>query len=86
MGWFAALVLIWSTTALADTVLEGRVVGVTDGDTLTLLDAAKRQHKIRLAEIDAPEKKQPFGTRSRQSLGDLCHEKHAEVRIVDSDR
>jgi len=34
----------------------------------------------------APEKKQPFGTRSRQSLGELCHEKRAEVRVTDVDR
>ena len=42
--------------------------------------------KVRLAAIDAPEKKQPFGTRSRQSLGELCHEKRAEVRVTDVDR
>ena len=34
----------------------------------------------------APEKKQPFGSRSRQSLGELCHEKRAEVRVTDVDR
>lgn len=39
--------------ASADT-LQGRVVGVTDGDTITLLDAFRTQHKIRLAGIDAP--------------------------------
>ena len=64
---FSALLL--ATLALpilahSDT-LQGRVVGVTDGDTITLLDATNTQHKIRVAGIDAPEKKQPFGQRSR---------------------
>lgn len=41
---------------------------------------------LRLAEIDAPEKWRFFGNRARQSLGELCHEKRAEVRSVDVDR
>ena len=44
---------------------EGRVVGVSDGDTITVLDDAKTQQKIRFAGIDAPEKRQPFGERSK---------------------
>ena len=39
--------------------LEGKVVGVQDGDTLTILDSTKRQHRIRLAEIDAPDMQVP---------------------------
>jgi endonuclease YncB( thermonuclease family) len=46
--------------ANATNVLQGLVVGVSDGDSLTLLDAEKRQHKIRLQGIDAPEMKQPM--------------------------
>jgi len=45
------------------TELTGRVVSVHDGDTITVLDADKKQHKIRLAGIDAPEIKQAFGTK-----------------------
>jgi endonuclease YncB( thermonuclease family) len=55
-------------------------VGIADGDTLTVLTASRQQHKIRLAEIDASEKSQPFGTQSKQSLSDLCFGKEAEVR------
>jgi endonuclease YncB( thermonuclease family) len=50
--------------------LTGKVVAIADGDTLTVLDGANVQHKIRLAGIDAPEKKQAFGNRARQALGD----------------
>jgi endonuclease YncB( thermonuclease family) len=56
--------------AAADT-LSGHVVGVTDGDTLTLLDTRFQQHKIRLVGIDAPESEQPFGARAKQHLGSL---------------
>lgn len=58
--------------------IEGRVVGIADGDTLTVLHQ-REQTKVRLAEIDAPEKAQPFGQRSRQSLADLCA--HQPVRV-----
>jgi endonuclease YncB( thermonuclease family) len=53
--------------ALAAT-LEGRVVGVSDGDTVTILTAENRQFKIRLSGIDAPEKKQPFGAHAKETL------------------
>lgn len=56
--------------ALADQ-LRGRVVRVADGDTITLLDADNRQHKIRLAGIDAPESYQAFGEKSRDNLASL---------------
>jgi hypothetical protein len=49
------------------------VVAIADGDTLTVHCNKHEQIKIRLAEIDAPEKKQPFGMRSKQSLSQLCY-------------
>jgi endonuclease YncB( thermonuclease family) len=60
--------------------LAGRVVAVADGDTLTVL-MGRQKVKVRLVEIDAPEKAQPFGSRSRQALAELCFQKLA--RIVD---
>lgn len=57
-----------ASAVAAPWTLEGRVGGVSDGNTITLLDRAKVQHKIRLAGIDAPEKGQAFGERSRQNL------------------
>ena len=58
---------------------SGKVVGVTDGDTVTVLDG-RIQVKVRLSEIDAPEKAQPFGNRAKQALSNLVHGQ--EVRVV----
>lgn len=69
----------------ADT-LRGRVVGIADGDTLTLLDATNTQHKIRLAGIDSPEKGQPFGQVCKQSLSDLAYDRVVEVESSKLDR
>lgn len=66
--------------------LDSRVVGVSDGDTLTVLDGGKRQHKIRLSGIDAPESGQAFGNRSKQSLSDCAFGKSATVSGDKSDR
>jgi endonuclease YncB( thermonuclease family) len=66
--------------------LVGKVVGISDGDTLTLLTLEKRQIKVRLAEIDTPERAQPYGTRSRQLLSDLAFNKQAEVDVQETDR
>jgi len=64
--------------AHADT-LTGRVVGVADGDTITVLDANRQQHKIRFQGIDAPEKAQPFGQRSKQNLSRMVFGKDVRV-------
>jgi endonuclease YncB( thermonuclease family) len=66
----AAFVLISAHGATA-APLTGRIVAIADGDTVTLLDAGKRQHKLRLSGIDAPERRQPFGNRSREHLAGL---------------
>lgn len=60
----------------------GEVVGVHDGDGITVLDEDKQQHKVRLAEIDAPELKQAFGTRSKQALSELVFGKTVTVRAI----
>jgi endonuclease YncB( thermonuclease family) len=66
--------------------LLGRVVPVADGDTVTVLDDTNTQHKIRLAVIDAPEKKQAFGNRSKESLSDLVFDKSVSVETEKRDR
>ena len=79
------LALALACTANAETI-TGLVVGVADGDTITVLDADKVQHKIRLAGIDAPEKKQAFGNRSKESLSDLAFDKTVNVETDKRDR
>lgn len=66
--------------------LAGRVVGIADGDTLTLLDANHQQHKIRLSGIDAPENHQPFGARSKASLSALAFNQEASADCPKKDR
>ena len=78
------LALAFALPAWAD--LTGEVVGVADGDTITVLDADKVQHKVRLTGIDAPEKKQPFGNRSKQSLSDMVFNKIVTVETDKRDR
>ena len=71
--------------AAAQADVRGRVVSVHDGDTLTVL-VERRQVKVRLMDIDAPELRQPFGTRSRQSLAELCFGKEASLDVRGTDR
>ena len=66
--------------------LVGRVVGVTDGNTVTLLVDGRVQHKIRLSGIDAPEKAQPFGNRAKQRLSSLVYGKTVTAVGTKQDR
>lgn len=56
-----------------------KVVGVSDGDTITVYCAGQPQEKVRLTEIDAPEKGQAYGQRSRESLSEMCFGKQATL-------
>lgn len=62
----ACFALTVSFSAWAD--FTGKVVVVADGDSITVL-RNRKQVKVRVADIDAPEKAQPFGNRSKQALG-----------------
>ena len=73
------LLITLLTPAAWAQILTGRVVGVTDGDTITVLDDQRVQHKIRLAGIDAPEKAQAFGQRSKAFLSLLVFSKSVVV-------
>ena len=77
------LLILAVSPAFADT--QARVVSVHDGDTLTVL-IEHRQVKVRLTEIDAPELGQPFGTKARQSLSELCFGKTATLDVRGHDR
>lgn len=80
----AGCILLFPTWAFAID-FEGQIIRVSDGDTLTILKGQEKI-KIRLAEIDAPEKAQPFGQQSKQSLSDLCLGKPARIEDKGHDR
>lgn len=82
----AAIALTVLASAAGAETLSGRVVGVADGDTLTLLDATNTQHKIRLAGIDSPEKSQPFGQACKKSLSDLAYNRAVAVESKKLDK
>jgi endonuclease YncB( thermonuclease family) len=85
----AALVLLLTGHALAEKrhyELVGDVVSIADGDTQTLLDDSKTQHKIRLAGIDAPEKGQAFGTKARENLAAKVFRQKVRIEVIDVDR
>lgn len=83
------LLLIFTSSLCAETI-SGRVVGIADGDTITVLvsvpDQSPESHKIRLWGIDAPEKKQPFGQTAKKYLSGLVFDKLVRVEVKDIDR
>lgn len=85
VAWAAACVAAASAPAEAREVV-GRIVSVADGDTVTLLDGEKRQQKVRLDGIDAPEKGQAFGDRSKQSLSELAYGRDARADCQKTDK
>lgn len=76
---------ICSTQATAE-ILTGRVIGVADGDTITVLDATNTKFNVRLSGIDAPEKAQPFGNVSKKSLSNLVYDKQVDVDWMKRDQ
>jgi micrococcal nuclease len=66
--------------------LTGYVTEITDGDTIVVLDADHRQHRIRLAGIDAPERHQAFGSRSTENIARLTFNKNVTVVWKKEDR
>jgi endonuclease YncB( thermonuclease family) len=66
-AWLAAFALLVASFAAPAETLTGKVVGVADGDTITVL-VDREQVRVRLAEIDTPERGQPWGRRAKQAL------------------
>jgi len=81
----SALLFIAAAVASA-AELRGIVVGVTDGDTITVLDGDRKQHKVSLAGIDAPEKHQGFAERSKQHLANLAIKKQVTLDCYKTDQ
>ena len=72
--------------AIQAATFVGKVVGISDGDTIKVLDSNKKEHKIRLMGIDAPEKSQAFGAASKQALSNYIYQKEVTVEYKKKDR
>lgn len=79
----AALVAFAASSAVAANDIVGEVVAVLDGDTITVLDGQRQQHRIRFAGIDAPEKSQAYGQVAKRALSDLIYRHQVTVRPID---
>ena len=77
------LLLAFNLTAAT---ITGKVVSVADGDTITVLDAGRKQHKVRFHGIDTPETGQPFGTKAKQFTSAKTFGKTVSVAVKDKDR
>jgi endonuclease YncB( thermonuclease family) len=79
---FLLLILTFISISLSAAEIKGKVVGVSDGDTITVLDDMDNgRFRIRLDKIDAPEKNQAFGNKSKQVLSSLIYGKNVVVRF-----
>lgn len=84
-GALLALLLVLAPPAAAEEIL-GRVVAVVDGDTLTVLDGRRTEVRVRLSDIDTPERGQPWADRAGQALAELVFGREVRVDVRDSDR
>jgi len=66
-------------------VITGKVIGISDGDTLTVLDANHQQFKVRLAGIDCPESSQAFGNRAKRTLSEKVFSQNVKIETRDKD-
>jgi endonuclease YncB( thermonuclease family) len=83
--WLSILLVLLLAAYASAAEIRGKVVGVVDGDTIDILADGKKV-RIRLAEIDCPEKAQAFGKRAKEAASDLAFDKEVRVEIRDHDR
>jgi endonuclease YncB( thermonuclease family) len=81
-----ALLLFCDHALAQESIWYGCCVGISDGDTIKVLTAAKQQIRVRIALIDAPQKGQAFGQRAKQAMSDLVFGKDVELRPHTIDR
>ena len=76
------------STYNAETAIQpaGRVIKVADGDTLTILTADRQKQRIRLAEIDTPERGQPWGNNAKKALSSMLYGRDISLKVLDIDR
>jgi endonuclease YncB( thermonuclease family) len=87
MRWLAlGLVFATCCASAQQEQLIGVVTDISEGDTMLIRDVSNRKHRIRLADVAAPEsKRQPGGKKSRESLAGLCYQREATVSIQGTD-
>lgn len=84
---FSVFLIVFTSLNLLSAEIKGLVVGVSDGDTITVLDDMdKGRFRIRLYGIDAPEKKQDFGQKAKQYLSSRLFRKAVVIRYKEIDR
>lgn len=82
----AVAAFLYAGTGMAAERIPCRVVGVSDGDTIKCLTHDKRELKVRLAKIDAPESRQDFGSRAKQKLSEKVFGRNVELDVSSTDR
>jgi endonuclease YncB( thermonuclease family) len=85
MKYLFLLALLYSLTCHAATI-EGVVVGIVDGDTITVLDTRKVRHRIHLAGVEAPKKFQAYGQRAKDALSGLVFRQQVSVQTSKRDK
>lgn len=79
--------ILFFCISLFSAEMTGKVVGIYDGDTITIIDDLDQgKFKIRLYGIDAPEKKQDFGQKAKQHLSSLIFNKVVKIKFTEIDR
>lgn len=73
-------------TIYSQAIVTGKVIGIKDGDTVEVIDKLNKTTILRLAEVDCPEKKQPFGTIAKQFTSDAIYLKTIKYIVTDKDR
>jgi micrococcal nuclease len=81
----ALFAVLFVSSAVSAEEFSGKVVGVVDGDTISVMRDGKAV-RVRLHGIDCPEKRQAYGSRAKQFASDLVFGKHVAVEVTDVDR
>ena len=78
--------LLTISVSLAQTIYTGQVIAIKDGDTVVVIDSLNTQTTLRLAEVDCPEKNQPFGNKAKKFTSDQVYLKTVKYVVTDIDR
>jgi len=83
---FISLSIVSQNSKGKNILVEGKVIGIIDGDTFKLLTQDLIQIKVRLANIDCPENKQPFSSKAKQFVSDAIFGKQVTIHVLKKDR